>query len=460
MPATPQTPAASGADATQRIAKFVTTSQWSDVPPRVRHEAKRSILNFFGTALGGSRDAATEAAAAVLSRFSGKPEASLVGRPERVGTLEAAFLNAVSGNVFDFDDTHYRTIIHPTAPVSPALFALAERQRLSGEALLHAFVLGVEVECRIGNAVSPGHYGRGWHITSTCGVFGSAAATAKVLGLDAERTVWAMGNAAAQSAGLIENLGTMAKSISVGNSARGGMLAAYLAEAGLSGPTEPISGTRGFTNVMADEADVAELTSGLGEVWEILDNAYKPYPCGVVLNPVIDACLELRERPGFAREQISRVVVEGHPLLRQRADRPGVTTGREAQVSAQHTVSVVFMRGAAGVQEYSDAAVKAPDVRALGQRVEVAENPDIPVGAAQVRVQLASGAELVARVDDARGSPTKPLTDSEIEAKVRSLAAFGCPSLDVDPLIDAIWALDRSDDAGAVMALARPRTDK
>src|SRR5690606_27576076 len=133
-PTTPS-PMASGSGATHRIANFVATSQWADVPDRVRHEAKRSILNFFGTALGGSRDPATEAATAVLSRLSTSAEASLIGRTERVGTLDAAFLNAISGNVFDFDDTHYRTIIHPTAPVSPALFALAERQRLPGKDL-------------------------------------------------------------------------------------------------------------------------------------------------------------------------------------------------------------------------------------------------------------------------------------------------------------------------------------
>ncbi len=455
MPATARSPAASGA--THRIANFVATSQWADVPARVRHEAKRSILNFFGTALGGSRDPATEAATAVLARFASKPEASLVGRAERAGTLDAAFLNAIAGNVFDFDDTHYRTIIHPTAPVSPALFALAERQQLSGTDLLHAFVLGVEIECRIGNAVSPGHYSRGWHITSTCGPFGSAAATAKVLGLDVERIVWAMGNAAAQSAGLIENLGTMAKSISVGNAARGGLLAALFAEAGVAGPAEPISGPRGFTSVMAEGANLVELTTGLGESWELLDNAYKPYPCGVVLNPVIDACLELRERPGFAADQVARIVVEGHPLLRQRADRPGVTTGREAQVSAQHTVAVVLLRGAAGVREYSDAAVNDPEIRAFADRVEVAETTAIPVGAAQVRLELASGGHHIARIDDARGSPTKPLTDSEIETKVRDLAAFGCPALDVEPLIAAVWALDQTADAGAVMALTRPR---
>src|SRR5262249_51399232 len=154
------------------------------------HAAKRSILNLFGTALGGSGDSAVKGVLAVLDRFSGPREATVIGHATRLDMLSAAFVNAASGNVFDFDDTHQLTIIHPTAPVAPALFALAETHAMTGEQLLHAFVLGVEVECRLGNAVSPWHYKRGWHITSTCGVFGAATATAKVLGLDAERTLW------------------------------------------------------------------------------------------------------------------------------------------------------------------------------------------------------------------------------------------------------------------------------
>jgi len=369
----------------------------------------------------------------------------------------AAFVNAASGNVFDFDDTHHPTIIHPTAPVAPALFALAETRAVTGAALLHAFILGVEVECRLGNAVSPYHYRRGWHITSTCGVFGAASAAAKILGLDAERIAWVLGSASAQSSGLVETLGTMAKSIGVGASARGGLSAALFAQAGVTGPAEPIAGPRGFATVMGDAADFDGITKGLGETWELMANTHKPYPCGVVLFPVIDACLELRERyPGLSLDAIARIRVEGHPLLRERTDRPAVTTGREAQVSAQHSVAAVLIHGAASLAQYEDACVNSADILTLRRKVHVSEVAGVPVEGARVTITLQDGKTLSAFVEQGRGTPQRPLSDSEIEAKVRALARYGCPTLDPGPLIDAVWSLDRSTDAGAIMKRAIP----
>src|SRR6202011_4866649 len=244
--------------------------------------------------VGGCRNEAVEILLAALADCFGPPHATIIGRSERTDALTATFFNAVSANVLDFDDTHLRTVIHPTAPVAPGLFALAERRPIAGAALLHAFVLGVEVECRIGNALSPGHYRRGWHITATCGVLGAAAAAGKLLGLDTARMGWALGAAATQSSGLIENLGTMSKSVGVGNSARNGLAAALYAERGLSGPDQPLEGPRGLAAVMGEDVDLSSVTHGLGDSWELMQNAYKPYPCGVVLHPVIDACLELR----------------------------------------------------------------------------------------------------------------------------------------------------------------------
>jgi len=329
---------------TRRLAEFLATSQWQDIPDEVRNEAKRTILNFVGTALGGCRDEAVELAVRALRPFFGPPQATVIGRSERADPLSAAFLNAISANVLEFDDTHVRTVIHPAAPVAPALFGLSERRPVSGRELLHAFILGVETECRIGIAISPAHYRRGWHITSTCGVFGAAAGAGKLLGLDPQRMVWAIGNAAAQSAGPIESLGSMAKSISVGNAARNGLAAALLAEQGFTGPEQAIEGTYGFARVMSDEADFSAITDGLGNSWEILTNAYKPYPCGVVLFPVIDGCLELRERHMLSADRIAAVTVRGHPL-RIRTDRPDVTSGRAAKVSVQHSVAVAFIYG-------------------------------------------------------------------------------------------------------------------
>ena len=185
--------------------------------------------------------------------------------------LSAAFLNAASANVFDFCDTHPRTVIHPTAPVAPALFALAELRRVTGPELLLAFVLGVEIECRIGNAISPGHYSEGWHITSTCGVFGAAAGAGKLLGLDAQDGLGAR-QRVDPVVGLCECLGTPAKSVSVGNAARNGLWSALLADKGFEGPPEPIAGVQGFLNAMGQPTDWSRVHRGLGETWEVTQN--------------------------------------------------------------------------------------------------------------------------------------------------------------------------------------------
>jgi 2-methylcitrate dehydratase PrpD len=441
---------------TEPLARFLVEHRPEDLPDRVRHEAKRSLVNYFATALGGCRNEAVEIVLATLADYSAPGRATVIGRPEPTDPLDATFLNAVSANVLDFDDTHLRTVIHPTAPVAPGLFALAERRPIAGAALLHAFALGVEVECRVGNALSPGHYRRGWHITATCGVLGAAAAAGRLLGLDARRMAWALGGAATQSSGLIENLGTMSKSIGVGNSARNGLAAALYAERGVSGPERPIEGPRGFAAVMGDhDDDLASIAHGLGDSWELLQNAYKPYPNGVVLHPVVDACLELRAKIGDS-QRIDRVLVKGHPLLRERADRPAVTTGREAQVSLQHSVAVAFLFGAAGVEQYTDACVNDPAVLALRRKVAAEDDASIPADAAVVSVRTTTGELVSAHVAHARGSIARPLSDRELEAKFRDLAAFGAPAVDAERLIGAIWTLDQRDDTGALLALAVP----
>ncbi|WP_439499130.1 MmgE/PrpD family protein [Bosea sp. (in: a-proteobacteria)] len=436
------------------LSRFVVDSQWRDMPEALRHEAKRSVVNVIGTALGGSSDDATRRAAETLAPFSSPAESTVIGRREQMSCLDAAFTNALAGNVFDFDDTHPGTIIHPSAPVAPPLFAFAQRHSMTGAKLLHAFILGVEIECRLGNAISPFHYKKGWHITATCGVFGAAAAIGKVLGLDETRMLWALGNASAQSCGLVETLGTMAKSIGVGQSARGGLLAALLAQNGVEGPELPVEGPRGFLQVMGGEPDFDGLTEGLGQRWELLRNTYKPYPCGVVLNPVIDAVLALREQNFVPPERIAGIRVLGHPLLGERADRPAVTTGREAQVSAQHAVAVAWLDGRAGVTEFSDARVRAADVLALRSKVSVGQAAGHTVDGARVEITLSNGGVLDHVVDAARGSTDNPLSDAEISEKFRTLAAHGCPGFDPEPLLTALWGLDEALDAGSVIAMA------
>jgi len=438
------------AELTSRLARFVVGSRWEDIPDSVRHQAKRTLLNSFGAAFGGCCDAAVDHALAVLQPFSGPAEATIIGRNERADVLTAAFVNAVSANVLDFDDTHHPTIIHPAAPVAPALLAFAERTPTTGPQLLHALILGVEAECRVGNAVSPWHYAHGWHITSTCGVIGAAVAVGKLLALDAQRTAWAIGLGANQACGLVESLGSMAKSVSIGNAPRNGIVAALLAERGFTAASATLEGERGFARVMGQNADLSAIDRDLGSVWESAKNTYKPYPCGVVLHPVIDALLELRTQHELRAEAIERVTVRGHPLLRQRTDRKRPRSGREAAVSLQHTVAVCLIYGRAGVAEYSDARATEPAIQAFGERVEVQDDPSIPVEAAAVALRTVDGRTLELEVPHALGSLGRPMTDAQIEAKVRACAALGAPTISVERLIDAVWALDRSEDAAVV----------
>ncbi len=442
--------------ASRALAAFAAEFEWADIPPAVRREACRSLLNFFAASLAGCRTPAIGIMLGALREFSGPPAARIIGRAERADILTAACVNAASANVLDFDDTHPGTIIHPTAPVAPALWALAESSPVSGRDLLTAFILGAEIECRIGLAMSPGHYRRGWHITATCGTFGAACGAGRLLGLRAPAMLDALGAASAQASGLVETLGTMAKSIGVGQAARGGLLAALLAGRGFTGPARPLDGERGYLNVACDAPDAGALTDGLGSRWEIARNTYKPYPCGVVLNPVIEACLALRGTPGFGSAPIAAIRVSGHPLLRERTDRPDIATGNQSQVSAQHAVAVTLREGAPGPEQFSDASVADAATAALRRKVTVLERADLPVGAAIVTVETEDGRVFEHAVADARGDGGNPLTDADLRAKLGAQIPRSGATLDPDAFSAAVLSLADRDPAGPLLDMIRP----
>ena len=213
---------------TKLLAQYIVGARYDDLPANVRREGVRMLMNWVGVAIGGSHDEAVDIAVAALSPFSGPAQASLFGRGERFDIMNAAFINGVSSHIFDYDDTHLKTVIHPAGPVASAILAYAEMHPVSGKDFLNALVLGVETECRIGNAVYPNHYDVGWHITGTAGVFGGAAAVGKLMGLNERQLVWALGLAASQPVGLRESFGSMNKSFNPGRAASNGLFAAIL----------------------------------------------------------------------------------------------------------------------------------------------------------------------------------------------------------------------------------------
>ena len=329
-----QAPRATSSGVTRTLAQFIVESQYGDIPDAVVHEARRALLHWIGCSLGGCRHEAVETALAVFGEFSGPRAATVLGRSERVDILLAALMNGISADVLGFSDTHLKTVIHAGGVIGPAILALAERTPVTGEDFLHAFLLGIEVACRVGLSVYPWHYARGWHITGTAGTFGAAAAAGKLLRLNEQRMTWALGIAATQAAGLREMFGSMCKSLHGGRAAQNGLSAALLAQKGFTSSEHAIEAPRGFANVLGEAPNLAAITIGLGTTFEVLQNTYKPFPCGVVIHPVIDGCVTLKAAHAIDASNIQRIALRVHPLVLELCGRKTPATTSEAKLSS------------------------------------------------------------------------------------------------------------------------------
>ena len=447
-------------EVTRTLAKFIVGHRYGDIPEKVRHEAARSFLNWVGCAVGASRHETVERALAALSEFSGPREATVLGRGEKLDIMLAALMNGTTSHTFDFDDTHLKTIIHPSGPVASAILALAERKPVKGADFLHAFVLGVETECRIGNAVYPSHYDVGWHITATAGVFGAAAAAGRLLGLSQQQMVWALGIAATQSSGLREMFGSMVKPMHPGNAARNGLLAALLASKDFTSAEQGIEGRRGFANVLATERNFAEITEKLGETWEIALNTYKPFACGIVEHPAIDGCIQLRNDHNLKAGDIESISLGVHPLVLELTGKKTPQAGLEGKFSVYHSCAVAILHGAAGEAQYSDDAVRDPGVIALRDRVTATVDRAMHEDQVQVSIKLKRGKTLEKYVEHAVGSLDRPMSDADLEAKFRGLSQGILSRSETDKLIRLCWDVGKLEDVGAVARASVPAGKK
>jgi 2-methylcitrate dehydratase PrpD len=277
---------------TRALAAHLASFAFEALPPAVVHEARRGILDWIGCALAGARHPTLDKLNAVLSEAGGKPVATVFGRGARLGLLDAPLVNGQAGHVLDFDDTHMGALLHTSSPTLAALFALADRGGADGRAFISAYVAGFEAGVRVGQAAPRQHDG-GWHLTGTLGAIAAGAAAGKLLGLDALQMTHALGIAATQSAGMQQNRGTMCKSFHAGKAASSGVLAALLAREGFDSSHEILEGPKGFCRIYSTVAQPEALTEGSGNRWLISGNGHKPYACGVVLHPAIDAMIAL-----------------------------------------------------------------------------------------------------------------------------------------------------------------------
>jgi hypothetical protein len=451
--------------ATADLATFVSSFDCEAVPAAVVHEAKRAFLNALGCALGGARDPATELLWSSLAPFAGAPGSSLLGRSERTDALTAALVNGYASNILDFDDTHLATVIHPGPPMLSPLLALAESMpaglpSVSGAELLEAFMLGMEVACRLGVAIGPGHYARGWHITGTCGTVGVAAACGRLLRLEPDRMAHALGIAATSASGLGEMLGGMSKSYNIARPCREGLTAALLASRGFTSSLRVLEAPRGFAAVMADGLDENLLTGGLGTRWEIADDSYKPFPCGIVLHPLIDGCLQLAIEHDIRAEQIDSIEATVHPLVMTLTGRTAPKNGLESKLSFTHACAVPFTARQAGVHQFTDACAADAQVAQLRTRVSSIVDPTIGTDQARIRVRLdggTSGERVVERwIEHSIGSFDNPMSDAALDAKFISLATEVLTHGRARALLDACHGIQAISDARELVALARP----
>ena len=441
---------------TQLLAHFVATHPsrgWSDA---VDHAAHRTFLNWLGCAVGAAEHESVQAALAAVRLLQPAPQASVLGRRDKVDMASAALLNGISSHTFDFDDTHLKTIIHPAGPVASALLALAEHTGASGRALIDALVLGIDVSCRVGNAMYPDHYDRGWHITGSTGTVGAAAGCARLLGLSEAQTAMALGIAASQPIGMREQFGSMTKPFHPGGAARAGLMSALLAQQGFTASPKALEAPRGMMQTISTKNDWSEITQGLGQQFEIALNTFKPFACGIVIHPCIDGCAQLRAQ-GITPEQIASLEIRVHSLVLELTGKKEPADGLQAKFSVYHGCAAGLMFGRAAEEEFSDAIVTRPDMVALRRKVVATVDDSIDESAADITAVLTDGRRVHLRVEHAIGSLQNPMTDAPLEAKFHGLSDAVLGAAQTSELIRAAWALGSASTTQALLALSSPK---
>lgn len=427
-----------GVGLTRAIADYAVASGWDALPGAVRREAARAWLNWVGVAIGGACEPAVANAARYVAAAGAGGPATLIGHGVRAPVAEAAFVNCVASSVLAYDDAHLPSVSHPSGPAAAALFALAQARGVGGEDFLAALALAIELQCRVATMLvaTPGAMNASLYVNGFSGPIGVAAGVGRLLGLDERRMGWAIGLAASQAAGFRATHGTMTAHFRPGHAARCGVVAALLAEQGFDCTDDALEARGGFIDVFAPGSAPETALDGLGTRHAMLENRYKPYPCGIVIHPVIDACLEIREQM-TPQAAIARVRLSVNPVVLSLTGKRRPKTALESHVSVFHWAAVSLLGHAGGLAATEPGCLADPAVVALRETIEAEADPAIGKGEARAEVALTDDRVLYARVVQARGSEARPMTDDELDGKLRALTAGALPPAAVEPLLAA-----------------------
>jgi len=455
---------------TKYVAQFVVDTTLAQIPEVVLELGKKSILDGLGLALAGSVAESGTLVLKYLRNLGLQNRGTRVfGSGMKVPSRFAAFANGVSIHADDFDDTQlaaakdrvYGLLVHPTAPVLPAVLAFAELKGASGRDLMLAYHLGVEVECKVAEAISPRHYQDGFHSTGTCGPLGAAVAGGKLLGFDAKQIRRALSIAASQAAGLRENFGTMTKPFHAGHAAESGIVAVDLTNLGWTAADQILEAPRGFFHAYGGSYDPAAIVDRLGKPWTFSSPgiSIKPFPSGSLTHPGMTELLRLMRKEHIEAVDVERVDVGTNHDMPNALIHHRPTTGLQAKFSMEFCLAVLLLYGQATLAEFRDEVVNRREVQAMIHRVNFYVDPDADKAGFDkmttiLRIHLKNGKTLSGRADFGKGSPANPMTYEEVADKFRGNAAFAnWPKQNAEMVVDLVLALERVDDARKLVAL-------
>lgn len=440
---------------TQILAKFISSHPSKGWDDTVDHEAHRTFMNWVGCAIGAAKHESVQATLAAMQEFQTAEQASILGRSEKVDMASAALINGISSHTFDFDDTHLKTIIHPAGPIASAILALGEKIGASGRDLIDALVIGIDVSCRIGNAMYPNHYDRGWHITGSTGSVGAAAACARLLKLSEHQTTMALGIAASQPIGFREQFGTMTKPFHPGGAAKAGLTSALMAKHGFTASLKALEAPRGMIQTVSTKYDWSEITQELGERFEISLNTYKPFACGIVIHPSIDACVQLRNQ-GVTADNLERLELKAHSLVLELTGKKTPKDGLEGKFSVYHGCACGIVYGQATEDQYHDEIVQSPKMVALRAKVLATVDNSIDEASADVTAILKDGKKIHVFVEHAIGSVKNPMTDQHLNAKFSNLSIPVIGESQTSSVITKCWDLKNITNIQDLLQFAKP----
>ncbi|MEX2431274.1 MAG: MmgE/PrpD family protein [Dehalococcoidia bacterium] len=438
---------------TKTVAEFVVNTQTDGLPDWAVHEAKRTLINLLAISLSASHAKPVQMLLEWAKAEGCAPRATVIGSGLRTSLANAALLNGYLAHLQDYDDTHFPTVLHPTAPVWPAVLAVAEDSGTSGRDALAAFVLGAETACRVAMSTHSWHYDAGWHITGTAGVFGAVAGAGRLLGLAADQMVYALGTGGTQASGVREVFGSDTKALHPAKAASNGLQAALLAKAGFTACDDIIGGRRGFWAVLSPGGHMEEaLTEKLGEHWELRHNGLKPYANGVVSHPIQDAVIRLRNEHALTPDLVQSIDARVHPYVLELMNRPEPRRGLEGKFSFQHCAAAALVDGAGHDAQFSDERVADPIIASIRSRVSADIDRSLEEDEVHLSISLNDGRKVETHVAHATGSPDNPMPDDVLETKFRALAGEVLPQQQVERLLAAVWELDSAPNVHEVVS--------